>query len=103
MSSKLTLPIVVFLATCTTLCADTTRKTTLRDGFVLTGVDGKVTRSENKWFLELDSDRLALRRLALRRLGRPRNESDRIDLGAPGADPGTTASSPYSPWTAPTT
>jgi hypothetical protein len=56
MSSKLTLPIVVFLATCTTLCADTTRKTTLRDGFVLTGVDGKVTRSENKWFLELDSD-----------------------------------------------
>jgi len=56
MSSKLTIPTVVFLATCTTLCADTTRKTTLRDGFVLAGVDGKVTRSENKWFLELDSD-----------------------------------------------
>ncbi len=56
MSSKLTVPIVVFLATCTTLCADTSRKTTLRDGFVLAGVDGKVTSSENKWFLELDSD-----------------------------------------------
>lgn len=56
MSSKSTVLIVVLLATCTALCADTTRKTTLRDGFVLAGVDGKVTRSENKWFLELDSD-----------------------------------------------
>ncbi|UCF44503.1 MAG: hypothetical protein JSV99_06235 [Planctomycetota bacterium] len=56
MSSKLTVPTLVFLATCTTLCADTTRKTTLRDGFVLAGVDGKVTRSENKWSFELDSD-----------------------------------------------
>lgn len=56
MSSKFTLPIVVFLAICTTLCADVARKTTLRDGFVLAGVDGKVTISENKSFLELDSD-----------------------------------------------
>jgi hypothetical protein len=56
MNSKSTLLIVVLLATCTALCADTAHKTTLRDGFVLAGVDGKVTHSENKWFLELDSD-----------------------------------------------
>ncbi|MHC4913318.1 MAG: hypothetical protein ACYTE5_10030, partial [Planctomycetota bacterium] len=56
MSSKLTVPIVVFLATCAALGADAARKTALRDGFVLASVDGKVTHSENKWFLELDSD-----------------------------------------------
>jgi hypothetical protein len=56
MSGKLTIPICFLLTTCIALCADPPRKTTLRDGFVLTGVDGKVTRSENKWFFELNAD-----------------------------------------------
>jgi hypothetical protein len=56
MSGKLTIPIFVLLTTCIALCADPPRKTTLRDGFVLTGVDGKLTHSENKWSFELDSD-----------------------------------------------
>ncbi|UCF44333.1 MAG: hypothetical protein JSV99_05305 [Planctomycetota bacterium] len=56
MGSKLTIPIFVFLTTCPALGASATPKTVLRDGFFLSGVDGKVTPSENKWSFELDSD-----------------------------------------------
>ena len=56
MSSKLTILFFVFLTTCSALGAAATPKTVLRDGFMLAGVDGKVTRSENKWSFELDFD-----------------------------------------------
>lgn len=56
MSSKLTILFFVFLTTCLALGAAATPKTVLRDGFFLSGVDGKVTPSENKWSFELDFD-----------------------------------------------
>ncbi len=36
--------------------AGAVRETALRDGFVLTGVDGKLTSADSKWFFEFDSD-----------------------------------------------
>jgi hypothetical protein len=47
--------ILAFLS-CTTLCAGAARKTLLRDGFGLTGVDGKLSSADSKWFFEFDSE-----------------------------------------------
>jgi hypothetical protein len=56
MSKRIAISILAFLS-CTALCAEAARKTTpLRDGFGLTGVDGKLSSSEGKWFFEFDSD-----------------------------------------------
>ena len=39
----------------TALCAGAVHKSLLRDGFVLTGIDGKLTGANNKWFFKFDS------------------------------------------------
>jgi len=50
--------ILVFLASYAVLGAGQERKIALRDGFVLAGVDGKLTKpdSNEKWLFEFDSD-----------------------------------------------
>lgn len=62
MSKKTVILILAFLS-CTALCAGAARQTPLRDGFGLTGIDGKLSstdplRSEasGKWFFEFDSE-----------------------------------------------
>jgi hypothetical protein len=55
--SKRTVIFVFVLLSCAALCAEAAQKTTpLRDGFDLTGVDGKLSTSDNKWFFEFDED-----------------------------------------------
>ncbi len=50
--------IFIFAFLCSaTLCAEEAQKTIpLRDGFSLTGVDGKLSTTDNKWFFEFDED-----------------------------------------------
>jgi hypothetical protein len=62
MSKRMAISILAFLS-CAALCAGAARQTPLRDGFGLTGVDGKLSsadplRSEasGKWFFEFDSE-----------------------------------------------
>jgi len=56
MSKKLTIPILAFFISCAALCAGAARQTPLRDGFLLAGIDGKLTGADDKWFFEFDSD-----------------------------------------------
>lgn len=56
MSKRTAILIFVFLS-CAVLCAEAAGKSPpLRDGFGLTGVDGKLSSSEGKWFFEFDSE-----------------------------------------------
>lgn len=55
MSKRAVILIVVFLSYAA-LCTGATRQTPLRDSFGLTGVDGKVSTTNGKWFFELDSE-----------------------------------------------
>jgi hypothetical protein len=56
MSKKTVILIFAFLS-CTALCAEAAQKTIpLRDGFGLTGVDGKLSTADGKWFFEFDSE-----------------------------------------------
>jgi hypothetical protein len=55
MSRKTVILIFAFLS-CAALCAEAARRILpLRDGFGLTGVDGKLSSSDGKWFFEFDS------------------------------------------------
>ncbi len=55
--SKRTVILILAFLSCAVLCAEAARKTTpLRDGFGLTGVDGKLSSAEGKWFFEFDSE-----------------------------------------------
>jgi hypothetical protein len=69
MGKRLTILILVFFISTAALGTATARRTLLRDGFVLTGVDGKLTSTDSndiwfqdsnedshRWFFELDSD-----------------------------------------------
>jgi hypothetical protein len=55
MSKRIAISILAFLS-CTALCAGAARQTPLRDGFGLTGVDGKLSNTDGKWFFEFDSE-----------------------------------------------
>lgn len=60
MSKRIAISILAFLS-CTALCAGAARQTPLakpqvRDGFGLTGVDGKLSSTDGKWFFEFDSE-----------------------------------------------
>jgi hypothetical protein len=55
MSSKTVIFILSFLS-CAALCAEAARQAPLRDGFGLTGVDGKLSSTGDKWFFEFDSE-----------------------------------------------
>jgi hypothetical protein len=55
MSKKIVILILAFLS-CAALCAATREVIPLRDGFALTGVDGKLSSSEGKWFFEFDEE-----------------------------------------------
>jgi hypothetical protein len=55
MSKRIAISILAFLS-CTALCAGAASQTPLRDGFGLTGVDGKLSSADGKWFFEFDSE-----------------------------------------------
>jgi hypothetical protein len=55
MSKRIAISILAFLS-CTALCAGAARQTLLRDGFGLTGVDGRLSSTDGKWFFEIDSE-----------------------------------------------
>jgi hypothetical protein len=60
MSKRIAISILAFLS-CTALCAGAARQTPpakpqVRDGFGLTGVDGKLSSTDGKWFFEFDSE-----------------------------------------------
>jgi hypothetical protein len=58
MVKKLIISILVFLISSKLLAEDQARQAPLRDGFPLTGIDGKLTGpdSNDSWFFEFDSD-----------------------------------------------
>ncbi len=58
MSRKLAILILTLFISVAVFGVETARKTLLRDSFVLTGIDGKPTRtdSNNVWLFEFDSD-----------------------------------------------
>lgn len=58
MGTKRSILIVAFLMSGSVLGAQTARQTLLRDGFVLRGVDGKLTGSDSNdvWFFEFNTD-----------------------------------------------
>jgi hypothetical protein len=47
--------ILAFLS-CAAFCAGAACQTPLRDGFGLTGIDGKLSSADGKWFFEFDSE-----------------------------------------------
>jgi hypothetical protein len=55
MSKKAVILIFAFLS-CAALCAGAARQTLLRDGFGLTGVDGKLSTADGKWFFEFEEN-----------------------------------------------
>jgi hypothetical protein len=60
MSKRIAISILAFLS-CTALCAGAASQTQpakpqVRDGFGLTGIDGKLSSTEDKWFFEFDSE-----------------------------------------------
>jgi hypothetical protein len=55
MSKKIAISILALLS-CTTFCTGAAGQTLLRDGFGLTGVDGKLNSTDGKWFFKLDSE-----------------------------------------------
>jgi hypothetical protein len=55
MSKKAVILILAFLS-CAALCAGAARQTLLRDGFGLTGVDGKLSTADGKWFFEFEEN-----------------------------------------------
>lgn len=55
MNKKTVILIATFLS-CAALCAAAKRQIPLRNGFGLTGVDGKLSSRGDKWFFEFDSD-----------------------------------------------
>jgi hypothetical protein len=55
MSKRTVILILAFLG-CTALCGGAARRTLLRDGFGLTGVDGKLSSTDDKWFFEFDEE-----------------------------------------------
>lgn len=54
--SKRTAILIFALLSLAAICAAAARQTPLRDGFGLTGVDGKLSSSEGKWFFKFDSE-----------------------------------------------
>ena len=54
--SKRTVILIFAILSCVAFCAGAARQTTLRDGFGLTGVDGKLSSTDGKWFFEIDSE-----------------------------------------------
>ncbi len=55
MSKKKAILILILLS-CATLYAGATHETPLRDGFGLTGIDGKLSSNKEKWFFEFDTE-----------------------------------------------
>ncbi|MDD5326665.1 MAG: hypothetical protein PHY02_02495 [Phycisphaerae bacterium] len=55
--SRITAILIFVFLSCDALCAEAVRKIPpLHDGFGLTGVDGKLSSADGKWFFEFDSD-----------------------------------------------
>ncbi|MDD5063502.1 MAG: hypothetical protein PHQ35_01925 [Phycisphaerae bacterium] len=55
MNKRAVILILAFLS-CTALCAGAARKTLLRDGFGLMGVDGELSNIGDRWFFKFDSE-----------------------------------------------
>jgi hypothetical protein len=55
MRKKVAVLILAFLS-CAALCATARKTIPLRNGFALTGVDGKLSSSKGKWFFEFDEE-----------------------------------------------
>jgi hypothetical protein len=56
MNKRPVISILAFFISCAAFCAGAARQIPLRDGFGLTGIDGKLTSAEGKWFFEFDSE-----------------------------------------------
>lgn len=56
MNRKVAISLLVFFTSFFAICTAASRQTALRDGFSLTGVDGKLASTNGKWFFELYSE-----------------------------------------------
>lgn len=54
--SKRTVILVLAILSCAAVCEGAARKTLLRDGFGLMGIDGELSSAGDKWFFKFDSD-----------------------------------------------
>ncbi len=54
--SKRTVILILAILSCGALCTGAARKIPLRDGFGLTGVDGELSSTGDKWFFKFDSE-----------------------------------------------